>query len=210
MISYSSMITEITARLGNRADLAGRVDRWLNYAYFELLLNPNFDFYELDKKNETLNTTSGVNALDVVTPIPDLWAILDIRDNTNNLKLRRSHVRVFDKIQPTPGQPVRYARFGKTIEFDPVPDGTYNLRIRYRTRPNELASGTTFSGLGTEWEEPLIVMATYKGWMALKQYEDAAATKQLMDAALATRQDVPMLEDEDSETTIEPSLVFRY
>lgn len=209
MISYEAMLTEITARLGNRGDLASRVPRWLSYAYYEILLNPLFDFFELDKMNETFNTASTVSTIDL-TPIADLWAILSIRDNTNNRKLRRSHVRVFDKIVPTSGQPVRYARFGGGIELDPVPDGTYNFRIRYRLRPADLGPGTTFSGLGTEWEEPLIVMATYKGWMALKQYEDAAATKQLLDATLAARQDVPMLEDEDSDTGIQPSLVFRF
>lgn len=209
MISYEAMVTEVTARLGNRSDIASRVPRWLNYAYFELLVNPQFDFFELDKANNSLATTSGVNSLDL-SSITDLWALLSITDTTNNRKLTRSHVRVFDKIVPTSGQPTRYARFGSTVEFDPVPDGAYNLRVRYRIRPNELGSGTTFNNLGTEWEEPIIVIATYKGWIALKQYEDAAATKQVMDACLATRQDVPMLEDEDSETGFEPSLLFRY
>lgn len=210
MISYDAMITEVTARLGNRTDLTSRVPRWINYAYFELLLNPNFEFFELDKKNTTLSTAASVKSLDIITPIPDLWHILSITDTTNNRKLERSHYRVFDKIVPTSGQPTRYARFSNTVEFDPTPDAVYNLQIRYRTRPADLASGATFNSLGTEWEEPIIVVATYKGWMALKQYEDAAATKQLMDACLSTRQDVPMLEDEDSDIGIQPSMVFRY
>lgn len=208
MLSYNSIVTEVTARLGNRTDIASRIGRWINYAYYEILMNPRFNFFELDSI-ANFYTVPNQSFIDVANLPTDFWHILGIRDVTNNRKLRRSHWQVFDRLTPTTGQPVRYARFGANIEFDPVPDLAYLNMMRYRARPPELAANTNFSTLGVEWEEPFVTIATIKGFEALEQPEKAAMQRQLLEPMLQAREDVPMLEDEDNENAIEPTIQFR-
>ena len=207
MISYANMVTEVTARLGGRTDLASRIGRWLNYAYAELLLNPRFSFHELDLV-ATFNTVIGQKDYflpDYGLTNVNFWFILNLRDNTNELHLTKTHYQVIDRIQQVAGRPNRYYRFNNSITLDPIPDGVYLMQLRYRSRPPELTGGTGFSELGFEWEEPLVVLSTVKGWEALDNRDKAAEQRQLLEPMLQSRQDVPQLEDGvDGEVTIEP------
>lgn len=209
MISYDSIVTEVTARLGNRTDIATRVGRWINYAYFELLLNPTYSFFELDKST-TFSTVASTRSYDIVTPNPDLWFILIMRDATNQRRVRRASWKTFDESTITTGQPTRYARFGTSVELDPTPDAVYSILMRYRRRPIDLVSGSNMDGLGTEWEEPIVTLASVKGFEALKLSEDAASQRTLLVSMLQSRQDVPMLEDDDAEFTIQPVMNPNY
>ena len=58
MAGFTAIQNEVIARLGNRTDLAARSAIWINDAYFELLLNPTFEFFELDSLN-AFNTIAG-------------------------------------------------------------------------------------------------------------------------------------------------------
>jgi len=202
MISFDAMKTELKARLGNRTDLDARMGRWINYAFFELTMNPRFSFYELDMRDSFTTV-----AVQDVYPIPaDLWFVLDMRDDFNERKLRHSHWSYVDKFSRITGQPVRYFRFKNDLVLDPIPDAAYIIRRRYRKRPPDLIPGTTYEGLGTEWEEPILTMATIKAWEALKQPDYAAAQRQLLEGMLGGRDDVPGLDDLDSETGVEVAL----
>jgi hypothetical protein len=207
MVGFDALKTEVIARLGNRTDIDARVDRWINYAFDELLLNPRFNFFELDDQ-VSFQTSNGINqqTLDIA---PNLWCILDITDLDNFRHLQRSHFQVLDRVTGTVGQVVRYYRFGMSIFFDPTPDAAYNMRLRFRRRPGDRVSGLDFEGLGTEWEEPVTVLSTVKGFEALDQMDKAQAARQLFEAILPSRMDVPTLEDADAETTIAPVLRYR-
>ncbi len=159
MISYDAIVTEVTARLGNRTDVAARIGRWVNYSLFELMLNPRYSFFELDQVTQTT------------------------------------------------GQPVRYFRYGMAVTFDPIPDAVYTIQMRYRTRPGDFASGSDLI-LGTEWEEPVVALATIRGFEALDMRNKAAEQRQLLESLMGTRMDVPTLEDADAEPTVQPTLIF--
>lgn len=203
MAGYSTLVSEITQRLGNRSDITARVPIWLNDAYMEVLLSPRFAFFELDQST-TITTADGTRTYSLAS-ITDLWFILSVRDTTNSQRLRRAHVREFDDIQYTEGQPNRYARFGNTLELDPTPDGTYTLTVRYRKRPSELSDGGS-PVMGREWDEVLIALAVLKGREALEQTEQAAGQRQLVEGMLARREEVLVLEDADAEVTMGPDL----
>lgn len=203
MISYDAMVTEITSRLGNRADIGNRIGRWINYAYLEILKNPRFDFRELDA-SVLFSTQAAVSAYNIASITTNFWFLLDLRDNTNNRKFSKTHWQVIDRIEQTSGQPVRYYLFNSMINLDPIPDNVYDLQLRYRRNPELLGSGATFDLLGDEWEEPIIVISTIKGAQGLGLAEVAAAQRQLLEPMLASRYDRPALEDMDSETTISP------
>lgn len=204
MASFDAIQTEVKARLGNRDNIDSRLPVWINDAYFELLLNPRFSFFELDKQV----LTSTVNTLRAYALPADLWFILDIRifktvsgTSSDFRKLRRSHWMDFDKREPLPGVPHKYARFGATIEIDPTPDATYTMLMRYRFRPVELTTGLS-PLIGREWDEVITVLSVIKGYDALEQPEEAAKQRTLLEQLLTSRLDVPQLEDMDAETTI--------
>lgn len=209
MISFDALKSEVIARLGNRLDIDDRVERWINHAFFELLLNPRFSFYELDDL-ALFNTVANTRSYNILDPAPDLWFILDLRDDTNSRKLRRSHWQVFDKITETTGQPTRYAHFNNFVELDPTPDAVYLMQLRFRHRPSDLTSGSTFEGIGNEWEEVLAVMSCIKGFEALDQRDKATEQRQLLELLFSTREDVNQLEDMDSESTLAPAIRNRY
>lgn len=212
MINFDTMAVELKARLGNRTDLDARIIRWINYAYFEILMNPRFAFFELDASTFFV-TIAGSDTYNVV-PIEvfaNFWHILDVRNVTagHERKLKRSHFSQIDRTVPTSGEPTRYYRFNRNITLDPVPDAVYAITVRYRRRPFELAPGSTFE-INTEWEELIVTLAAVKAFTGLKQPEEAMKQKQIMELLMSNRFDVPELEDDDSENTVEVALVPRY
>lgn len=207
MISFDNIVTEVTARLGNRTDISPRIGRWVNYAFFELMLNPRFSFYELDQGPAPFNTVINKVSYDLSTIAPNLWIILDLRDNTNSRRIRRVHYTEIDKTTVTTGQPVRYYRYSSTINLDPTPDAVYALQLRFRMRPADFVPGSNLL-LGTEWEEPIITMATIRGFEALDMRAKAQELRMLLEPIMASRLDVPNLEAMDEEPTMQPTLLF--
>jgi len=194
------VISEMRWRLGNRTDIQSRLSTWLNDAYFELLLSPRFTFYQLDKAY-SWTTPGHQRAFFLSTMLPDLWFILNMRNDTYQIKLRRKDPSEFDRTWQVEGIPTRYTRFDDRIELDPTPDMDYDLTIRYRTRPPELQANTE-SWIDREWDEVITTMAVQKGWEALEQWDKASAQKQLIETQLARRFDAFQMDDADSEATI--------
>ena len=206
MAGFTAIQNEVIARLGNRTDLAARSAIWINDAYFELLLNPTFEFFELDSLN-AFNTIAGTTSY-TFPNFSAVWHLLDLTDVTNNRKLIRTHWQTLDRITPTSGQPTRYARFSVGVILDPTPDAVYQIQMRYRVRPPEL-SATSSPAIGREWDEVITLLAVTKGWEALSDHERAALTRQLVREAISRHMDVPQLEDMDSTTTLAPQLLFQ-
>jgi len=196
MASFDVIKTEVKKRLGNRTDIDDRLNIWINDAYFELLMEPEFTFYELDTL-DTIVTVANQRVYDLST-IAGLWFILMIRDETNSREVKKTSVKYLDRIARSIGQPNRYARFADTLELDPTPDDAYTLTIRFRYRPNQLVSGA-YPLINREWDEVLVVLATIKGYEALEQPEKASAARNLLYPLLDKRKDQEVLEDEDSE-----------
>lgn len=199
MGTYNNLITELRARLGGRTDVEARLPVWLNDAYFELLLSPTIEIFELDTA-VTVPTIAGLRIYSLVS-LTNLWHILGMLDETNEREVRRWSWKAFDQIRRTTGQPTKYARFGTNFYLDPTPNGVYNLLLRYRQRPNELAEGGS-TVTGREWDEPLLHLAAEKGYIGLERHEQAMKQRQLYEASMARRETVPELEDEDAEPTI--------
>jgi len=202
-MNVNQMQQELVWRLGNRTDLGSRSLVWLNDAYFELLLSPRFTYFELDRQF-AFATVPQQRVYDIITMVPTLWIILDLRNETMQQKIARYHWSEFDRKWRVFAIPVRYARFARTIEFDPTPDKAYDITMRYRLRPPELIQGANHL-LTREWDEVIITMAVQKGWEALEQWEKSTAQKQIVETQLATREEPHSLEDADSETTIWPA-----
>ena len=199
-MNVNQILQEMTWRLGNRSDLSQRILTWLNDAYFELLLTPRFTFFQIDN-TYAWTAQQGVYVYPISTSTPDLWFILDIRNEVYQIKLKRKDPTEFDRTWRIDGIPERYTRFGDRIELYPTPDMDYDMTTRYRIRPPELAQGGVHL-LTREWDEVLTTMAVQKGWESLEQWDKASAQKNLTEMQLARRFDAFQMDDADSEATI--------
>lgn len=193
--TYGALKEEVIQRLGNRTDLASRVDQWAMDALMELTQAPKASFRELDALYE-VPALKGKSTLD--TPA-DFWFILSLRDNDR--RLDQVHWQVLDRVARTVGWPVRFARFNDRVELDPIPDQDYALTMRYRRRLPKLMVDFPIP-IEREWHEILVTLTVSKGLEALQRFEEAAGVKQTVDATIGSRQDNPLLEDDGYETTL--------
>ena len=193
--TYDDIKAEVIKRLGNRKDLSERIDQWAMDAFTELTQAPKATFRELDALYEF---TAQANVPRVPVPA-DFWFILSLRDP--NRKLDQVHWQVLDRTYRTLGIPTRFARYQDNIEFDPIPAADHQMVMRYRRRLPKLASGLSIP-LEREWHEILIVLTVAKGLEALQRFEEALPYKGAVDMVLSQRQDNPLLEDDNYETTI--------
>jgi hypothetical protein len=193
--TYDDIKVEVTKRLGNRQDLSTRIDQWAMDAFTELTQAPKATFRELDALYEF---TAQASLPRVAVP-GDFWFILSLRDRTR--KLDQVHWQVLDRTYRTLGIPTRFARYQDNIEFDPIPANDVEMIMRYRRRLPKLVAGLPIP-LEREWHEILVVLTVAKGLEALQRFEEALPYKGAVDMALGQRQDNPLLEDDNYETTI--------
>lgn len=199
-MNVNQLLQEITWRLGNRSDITERTLTWLNDAYFELLLSPRYTYYQLDRST-TWPVVPGQRIYQLSTMFPGLWFILNIRNDADEIKLKKFDPTELDKTTRTVGSPYRYGRFADQIELDPIPDREYLMTTRWRVRPPQLVNGGEHL-LDREWDEVITIMAVQKGWEALEQWDKANAQKQLLEVSMSRREDVADLETIDHEITI--------
>jgi hypothetical protein len=193
--TYGDIKAEIIKRMGGRQDLSTRVDQWTMDAFTELTQAPKASFRELDALYE-FTALAGKPR----TAVPsDFWFILSLRDLTR--KLDQVHWQVLDRTYRTTGIPTRYARYQDNIELDPIPAQDTQMVMRYRRRLPKLDVGLPIP-LEREWHEILVTLTVAKGLEALQRFEEAVPYKGAVDMALGMRQDNPLLEDDNYESTI--------
>jgi hypothetical protein len=193
--SYDDLKTEIIKRLGNRQDLSTRADQWINDAFTDLAQSPKATFRELDALWD-FTVVAGQSNLDMPG---DFWFVLSLR--MIDRKLDQVHWQVLDRTYRTQGMPTRYARYQNRLEFDPVPDKSYDMTMRYRRRLPNLVSGMQIP-IEREWHEILVQLTVAKGLEGLQRFEEAAMYNQAIGGSLSSKLDNPLLEDDNYESTI--------
>lgn len=204
MGSFVTIKAEVLERLGGRTNIDSRVEIWINDAYFDLLMRPQFRFHQLDKEL-FLETDPLVARYDLDDKAPTIWFILGMRNEEDQREIRARDWKTFDRVATSYGSPIRYMRFNSIITFDPVPDKTYTIKIRYRNRPAEISTGEPLI-LEREWEEVLTALSVVKGYLALEEPTKAASALQLYNSLLQAREEVLIREEEDIEASISPVL----
>lgn len=202
MGTYADISAELLSSLGSRSDVSTRIPRWIDAAYFELLIGPRAGFYQLDKADETITTVSGTKEYTLPT---DVWWLRTIEDITNDFVLRKKTIDEIDLSTTSTGKPLRWARFGGQALIDPTPDGAYNFRLRYRKRPEKLSVAGT-SIVGDEWDEVIWTLARKKAYEAMGEHTKAREQTQLFEAMIALRETTEDLEETNTEASITPRL----
>lgn len=134
-----------------------------------LLVCQKVPFEALHQKSAELPLQVGVDSYDLSSGptalSPELAGIMSIRytNGTRKWRVRRSNTRLYDAIQSTAnGDPRMYARFGKTVEFNPAPvSAAATFRVRYWSNPTIVASPN----------EHTTTLVTPVAWDALFKWE---------------------------------------
>lgn len=193
MGSFSELYPEVRANLGNRTDIDVRVKRWVNYAHQRVCtMYP----HRLTDKAALLRNLQGGDTF----PLPaDCLFVLALRDNTNGRKLRKSHWRVFDKIQKGNGHPARYCTFGGNLELDTTVVTAIDARIRYKIIVPLLVNDEDDTLSTSDWDEGIIILATAIGLTGLQRYEEATLEKQAWLEWVSSKKTYEQVDDLDGE-----------
>lgn len=216
MGSFNDIFAEVKERLGGRTNIDTRLARWINDAYYDLLMAPQFTFDELIVGGNVTTAISSraYNLYDA--GYTDFWYMKNVRNFTTNQVIDQKDIKAASQeIIDFPvgtvfvGQPRFYLmRTGGEkfiLYLYPAPDAVYVIAFNYMKRPPELSVGTS-TVLPREWDEPIILLSTVKGYEALEQPDKAKKNLDLYNISVRTREERWKLEQDDREPTIYPHL----
>src|SRR3990167_443986 len=188
-----------TTRSG--ADMNTKGIEWLNSTM--LFMSRKHDFIECKSTSSGVTGTSVTVANTKTYTFPSGWkSIYDVilLDGTNYRKLRMKLWPKYVRETPYPagdstGTPVYYSPYTNSFDVNPVPDAVYTMPIHYAIWPTTITVITASCIYETDKDDVLVSGMTYKGFMYLQQYTDAAAWKMefksLLDDAIADDRELP-------------------
>jgi hypothetical protein len=199
-------------RMGNRPDLetvgTGAVNyyqMWVNQAYKQICSSDYM--FDIPKKIllPTLETSSLVSTIsnnpDVAVP-PGASIIRHVFDLGNNTRLHwipeAKYVNYTDRTNTASfGKPTEWCRIGSRLYLHPTPglDICY-LNVFYKQIPTDLTGDLT-TIIGSEWDEAIVILATYKALQWLGEYEKGIIVKaELVDVLKSV---IPPIHEEERD-----------
>lgn len=142
--TIAALSTELQERFGNRGTMGGSPT--ITSARFTLAIkaaikrtaSPRVHRHAELEALETITTIVGVDSY-AFLPV---WGIYAMRCTSagNIRRLMPMGFQVMEQIEKTQGPPLNYARYGRTIYLEPIPDKVYNIRVSAYHYPD--VSGT--------------------------------------------------------------------
>lgn len=185
---------------------------WTNAAYKDLTtkhrfwgLRYNFFFPQLEVSDTSQSTSDGVAYVDVPS---DALIIRGVFDETSDLYLNRmpsikSYRRKTDRGDTSAeGPPTEWIRSGDYIYLYQTPDATYSLEIFYKKVIAAL-TGTGETVIGTEWDDTILHLAAYKGFIWLGEYQKADVHKSLVMESMENLVGIYYEEEKDIKKTLQ-------
>ena len=158
---------------------------WVNMAYKQICaahkmpgLNKIFRIPELETSS---SATTVIHVAYVSTP-GDCIAVRTVFDETNDTKLTfiptSTYFAYNDRATTaSEGKPSEWARAGSKIYLHSTPDAAYTLTVHYKKRPLDM-SGTDTTIIGDEWNEPIVILASQKGFIWQGAFDKAKAARE--------------------------------
>lgn len=194
--SFETMRAELLRRTGGRTDTTSR-DRatfWLNAATARLAKTPiELPYLETNFSITVVEDESEYTISAYVVDPNDIIGIRSVRNSTSGWAMQRFPFADYRRISTqASAAPIRWARRGHLFVVDPSPDGNYELKIDYRKRPDTDSIGQ----FDNEWHETILHIATWIGWNALNEQEQARAAIEMIPATVRRAIEIPLGQDE--------------
>jgi hypothetical protein len=185
---------------------------WVNHAYKQICsshrlmgINKRFRIPEL----ETSTTASTVDGTAYISTPSDCVVVRTVYDTTNNAKLDqiawKKYISYTDRTNTTAeGDPTEWTRAGARIYLHPTPDAAMTMTVYYKKLPSDL-TGTATTEIGAEWDEPIILLASYKGFTWTGQFDKAKACREELLETIAGLIQVYGEEELDSDIRLAPT-----
>ena len=215
--TFAEFQTDLTFNLGQRDDISTYVDDWINYAYLDLCtktrfwnlqIPKKFMFPELDETDET-DTVDGTQYIAIPSDCLAIYSIWNVDEDQKLTRINRRQYIVKPGREDTDeeGPPTKYVRTGAYIYLYPTPDDAYTLRTYYRKRPAVL-TGTDTTVIGAEWDEPILDLATIKGMLKLRMYDDFKMWKGEWIESVGAKMGIYESEQDDTKDIIKPDVAY--
>ena len=177
---------------------------WVNQAYKQVC---SADYlFNVPKKViipelETVTTQSTTASTAYITEPTGATIVRHVFDDTNNFRLRNiGWAHYMDYTDRTNvgayGNPTEWTRANGRIYVHPTPRTVSSLSIFYKKIPNDLTGDQT-TEIGQEWDEPIVLIATWKGHQWLGEFDKADKVKvEIQDLLTAI---IPPVHQEESD-----------
>jgi hypothetical protein len=210
-LGLDDMYAMVKLRMGQRTDLEEVGDNKLNY--YEIWVNQAYrqicaaDYmFGIPKKiiipqlETSASATTTANVAYISRPA-GASIIRHVFDETNKYRPRwipeAYYMNYTDRSTSSAyGNPTEWCNMNNFIYLHPTPKSVLNLTIYYRYIPDDISGdGTTV--IGSEWDEPIVVLATYKAHLWLSEFEKAAIIRnELIDLLTAV---IPPVHQEERD-----------
>jgi len=158
----------------------------VNHAYRQIcehdrLFGINRKFYIPELETSATATTTDGTAY-VSTP-SGVLVVRSVYDTTNNVKLTQIPWKVYisytDRTNTSAeGDATEWCRSGARIYLHPTPQTTGDTMTIYYKKIVDNLSGTDTTIISSAWDEPIILLATYKGMTWQRDFEKAKLVKE--------------------------------
>jgi len=223
--SLATMRTNVLYKVANKPGITANVDAKINEAVLHIVTKyrPQDMWGRANVTavaNQALYTfnvsASGLRTL-AAGDVLDLYAILMVRNTTNDREILRGSMRHFNRLRQdtavaaTVGEPRRWTRQENSLVlYSRIPDSTARtFRVTYLRRPPTMVVGppAQLFPLNDEWQAPVEEYAAFLLWTDLNEANKAAAKLaafQTMIGAIVGLEKPEVIEDEAPEAAVRP------
>ena len=186
--TFAQFTSFLKFMMGNRTDLESPTDYydiWVNDAYIQLTtqdkfwgINRSFRFPQLET-SKTYSTADGTAYI----AVPDNALIIrEVYDTTNNKRLTwipwQEYIKKTDRTDTSAeANPTKWTRYENSVYLYPTP-GSVNVMTEYYRKIPAVLSGSGTSELDTAWDNPILLLAAYKGFLWMGEYDKAKTMRQ--------------------------------
>lgn len=187
-----TIVTRVQQRIQDTGYSSTEIKSYINDTQ-----NDVYNEYRLPFMQTTQNYTLTANVSDITNGVglPDNYVqALDLILTTNGREktLEYVDVRTIDGFYPDADDttrnpanvPNKWYFYGETIKVFPVPNAAYTITLRYYKKPTELSSDADVPEIPSEFQELLIVGATYRVLQVKDNYDQAGVLQNKYDEIL--------------------------
>jgi hypothetical protein len=168
LMTFAELQNDIAENLAGKNLNPARLKRFVNNGIQDLCTRMQFDELFV---TEPFFVQDGVTTYPVPTDLLGIHAIL-----INGTLLRKME-RQWSEKDVTPAQPSYYKRREAEIIVWAEPDQFYEGYIEYYKVPPQLTEGTDVTLIPKYWDQAIVFLGTYHGWLSLGELDTAETWK---------------------------------